>query len=144
MSYTACIYGEKHSQVDGTSYACVVVMALMEASRTAIDPKRRLMWDAKLAKFLDRMQTCGTDIIGSTFDRIVVTSVDDKDEFIKALFHAMAKLKSFKGEIPNAYLRELTGQGDGPGYIQNIVYEPGPFVKTIRTIINLLRGIESY
>jgi hypothetical protein len=86
MSYTACQYGGKYAQVDGTSYGCVVAIALMEASRVAADQEQKLKWSARLQRLRDCVQRYDTDLIGFSFDEVVVIDVGDKEEFARGLY----------------------------------------------------------
>ena len=141
MSYTGCLFNGKAINVDGTSYACVVAMALTEVRQRSTEPERRRKWEAKLRQLQKDANEMPTNMIGGFFEDIIGDEAD-LQEFAEGLRRTESRIHSFGDTMPNAVLREAIGQDDAVGYIQNIEYRPKPFLETAEAILKLLQGTE--
>lgn len=141
MSYTGCEFNGKVINVDGTSYACVVAMALAEARQLSTEPERKQKWETNLRQLQKDTNEMPTNMIGGFFEDIISNEAD-LQEFAEGLRRTESRIHSFGDTIPNTVLRDAIGQDDAVGYIQNIEYRPKPFLETAQAILKLLQGIE--
>jgi hypothetical protein len=142
MSYTGCWFNGRCINVDGTSYACIVAMAITEARRLSNEPERKQKWEAKLRQLRKDSNEMPTNMIGGDFDDII-SSEAELQEFTEALRRTESRIHSFGDTIPNEVLREAIEQDDRGGYIQDIEYRPKPFLETAQAILKLLQGTET-
>src|SRR4051812_46467386 len=138
MSFTGCNFQGKRSNVNGTSYACVVALALSQAIQQSDQPQQKLKWQTRLQELQKDTNEMPTNMIGGHFEDLVGND-DELRTFIEGLQKAESILQSFGDGIPNAFLRETIGQEGPGGYIQDIEYVPKPFLQTAGTLIRLLQ-----
>ena len=144
MSYTGVEFNGKHAQVDGTSYACVIAIALREIIATTNDVSHKPKWQGLLARHLEDVRNYPTNMIGGDLRDFASWNTTARAAFKEALNLARRKIDSFGGELPSEWLKEAIAHKEAVGYIQPGPYESKPFLETIRALVDLLDGIESY